>query len=179
MKTMIALFALAVLGLTVNVADAQQRMNWNNAGRKINGQFYLPQTARTYSRHAINHGQVLRDYGKNYATVPTETAKEHAVEVRRNVDAFGKELVKLEGEYRGDAEAMKLIGEIRLQHKEAAAHCGMLETECAKHAPKGETVTGCCAEMLKHLQAADDAHEKLLQHLKLVVPADAPKQNKD
>jgi len=165
MKTMMIAITLAALAVSVQVADAQE-LNLR-ADRKITGQYYLPYSAKTYSRHVINQAQVLPYYGKTYATVPAETAKAHAVEVRRNVDAFGKELAKMEVEYKNDPEAMKLISEIRLHHKEASEHCGMLEAECAKHAPQGGTVMSCCADMLKHLQAADTAHEKLLKYLKI------------
>jgi len=77
MKTIITLLTLALLGTVVDFAGAQE-LNLS-ANRKITGQYYLPHTARTYSKHAINHAEVLQYYGKNNATVPTETAKEHAV----------------------------------------------------------------------------------------------------
>lgn len=174
-KTLILILGLAV-GLATATASAQSGSDDFSAGRKITGSAYRPYSARTYSRHAINHGQVLQYYGKNYGTVPTETAKEHAVEVRRNVDAFGTELAKLETEYKSDAEAMKLIAEIRKHQKEALTHCGMLEAECAKHAPQGEKVATCCSDMLTHLRAADAAHDKLLKHLNIPLPGAAPKE---
>lgn len=141
-----------------------------SAGRKITGSVYRPYTARTYSGHAINHAQTLQYYGKNYKTIPKETALEHATEVRRNLDGFGKELAKLETESKGDPEAMKLIAEIRGHQKSASDHCGMLETECAKHMADGGVVMTCCTDMLKHLRAADAAHDKLLKHLGIPLP---------
>lgn len=176
MKTMMTLLTLAAIAISAGVAEAQE-LNLS-ASRKITGQYYLPYSARTYSRHAVNQAQVLQYYGKNYATVPAETAKAHAVEVRRNVDAFGKELAKMETEYKNDAEAMKLIAEIRLHHKQASEHCGMLEAECAKHAPQGGAVMSCCVDMLKHLQAADAAHEKLLKYLKIPALPEASQPTK-
>jgi hypothetical protein len=153
------------------VASATQAFSQPlGADRKITGEVYRPYSARTYARGAISHGNVLQYYGKNYATVPKETAEEHAKEVRRNLDAFGKELAKLEAESKNDAEAMKLITEIRTHHKAAADHCGMLEAECAKHMAAGGVVAKCCVDMLKELRAADEAHDKLLKHLGIPLP---------
>jgi hypothetical protein len=160
--------AFAFAALAASSVSAQQVDL--SAGRKISGSVYRPYSARTYSRHAINHAQALQYYGKNYATVPQDTAKEHAGEVRRNVDAFGKELAKLEAEYKDDAEATKLIADIRDHHKKAAEHCGMLEAECAKHNAAGGAIASCCDDMLKELRAADAAHDKLLKHLRIPLP---------
>jgi len=134
---------------------------------------YRPYTARTYSRHAINHAQTLQYYGRNNETIAQGTAQEHAAEIRRNVDAFAKETTKLPKEWENDPEAMKLISEIREHQKEAAAHCGMLERECVKHMAAGGVVMQCCTDMLKHMRAADAAHDKLMKYLKIPMPGEA------
>ncbi|MBN8625569.1 MAG: hypothetical protein J0M17_08780 [Planctomycetes bacterium] len=139
---------------------------------------YRPYTARTYSGHAINHAQTLQYYGKNSASIPQATAQEHAAEIRRNLDAFGKEIAKLPKEFENDPEAKKLIVEIREHQVAAAKHCGMLESECAKHMSAGGTVASCCNDMLTHLRAADAAHDKLMKYLGVPMPGKATPDGK-
>ena len=171
--------SVLVLALTASFtapdARAQNQLELS-AGRKITGSVYRPLTARTYQRQAINHAQVLNYYGRSNSTVPTETAQEHAVEVRRNLTSSQKEISKLKTELKDDAEAQKLIAQIEDHNKKAVEHCGMLDAECAKQAPQGTAVSSCCADMLKELQAADAAHEQLLKHLKISVHAEHSKK---
>ena len=160
------------------VADATalaQRAMYNPDPRVV-GSTYRPYSARVYSRHALNHAQVLRYYGSNHKEISPDTAREHVAEIRRNVDAFGNEVEKMTALYSADPEAMKLIAAIRQHQKEAAAHCGMAEKECAKHLAEGGAVAQCCSDMLKHLKAADEAHEQLLKHLRVPVPMEGAKK---
>lgn len=173
------LFSLAVVSIvaaaeaTASAQNYRAMYNPSAAGGLGYVGGYRPYTARTYSKHAINHSQTLQYYGKNSASIPQATAQEHAGEIRRNVDAFGKEIAKLPKEFENDPEAKKLIVEVREHQAEAAKHCGMLETECAKHMAAGGTVAKCCSDMLTHLRAADAAHDKLMKYLGIPMPGDA------
>lgn len=174
------LWSLAVVSILVvaeSRASAQSyRAMYNpSAAGNLGGTSYRPYTARTYSRQAINNAQVLQHYGRSSESIAQDTAQEHAVEIRRNVDNFSKEIAKLPKEYENDAEAKKLIVEIREHQKQAALHCGMLETECAKQLASGGKVAACCTDMLTHLQAADAAHEKLMKHLGIALPGHSAK----
>lgn len=174
------LYSLAVLSIVVaaeSAANAQSyRAMYNpSAAGNLGGATYRPYTARTYSKHTINHAQILQHYAKSGESVPQATAQEHAAEIRRNVDAFGKEVAKLPKEFEKDSEAKKLIDEIREHQTAAAKHCGMLEEECAKHLADGGTVAKCCDDMLKDLRAADEAHDKLMKHLGIAMPGHGAK----
>lgn len=172
------LYSLAVLSIVVtagSTAQAQKQMYNPSAAGNMGGTSYRPYTTRTYSKHAINHAQILQHYAKSAESVPQATAQEHAAEVRRNVDAFGKEIAKFPKEFEKDSEAKKLIDEIREHQAAAAKHCGMLEEECAKHLADGGTVAKCCDDMLKHLRAADEAHDKLMKHLGIAMPGHGAK----
>lgn len=168
MKTLaLLLVGLAIL-TTGNVAVAQ---SYKRADHKITGDAYRPYTARTYQRHAINHAQVLGHYGRTHTAVPVETAKEHATEIRRNLEATQKELAKLSPEIKDDKVALDLIAGIQAHHAKATEACDMLDAECAKPSPEGVTLAHCCTDMVKELQAADELHDKLMQHLGVPVPA--------
>jgi len=164
--------AFSLMFVTASTAEAQQyRAMYNpSAAGNLGGAKYRPYTARTYSRHAINHGQILQHYSKSAESIPQATAQEHATEVRRNLDAFAKEIDKLPKEYDNDPEAKKLIAEIKQHNAEAAKHCGMLEAECAKHMAAGGTLAKCCDDMLTQVRAADAAHDKLMKHLGIPLP---------
>ena len=174
MRLLLTILTLATVVLVSESTSFAQRAMYNpSAAGGLGVQNYRPYTARTYSAHAINHAQTLQYYGQHNASIPQGTAQEHAAEVRRNVDAFGKEIAKLHKEWENDPEAAKLIAEIRTHQKQAAEHCGMLETECAKHTAAGGVVMQCCTDMLKHLRAANDAHDKLMKHLGVPMPMGA------
>lgn len=147
-----------------------------SAAGNIGGGSYRPYTARTYSRHAINHAQILQHYSRAAEAIPQATAQEHAAEVRKNLDAFTKEVDKTPKDFDTDPEAKKLVSEIREHNAEAAKHCGMLETECAKQMAVGGVVAKCCDDMLTHLRAADAAHDKLMKHLGIPLPGQNAKK---
>ena len=173
MRTFLSIAAALLLVVAAETSAFAQRAVYN-ADPNIAGTTYRPFSARTYSKHAINHAQILQHYAANREAVSKDTAQEHAAEIRRNVDAFGKEIAKLPKDYQMDPEAAKLIAEIRQHQADAARHCGMLEAECAKHMAAGGAVMQCCTDMLKHLRAADEAHDKLMKHLGIPLPGAAP-----
>jgi len=166
------LIVLSIVATIESSAFAQRAMYNPSAAGGLGVQNYRPYTARTYAGHAINHAQTLQYYGQNNETIPQGTAQEHAAEIRRNVDAFGKEIAKFPKEWDTDPEAAKLVAEIRTHQKQAAEHCGMLEEECVKHMAAGGTVMKCCTDMLKHLRAANEAHDKLMKYLKIPLPGE-------
>ncbi|MGC3970890.1 MAG: hypothetical protein QM775_27225 [Pirellulales bacterium] len=180
MRSILYAFAVCSLFLTsTGAAQAQPRAMYNPSfGGNLGGGSYRPYSARTYSGHAVNHAQVLQHYSQTAETIPQATAQEHAVEVRRNLDAFTKEIAKLPKDFENDPEAKKLIAEIREQNAEAAKHCGMLEAECAKTVADGGKLAKCCDDMLKHLRAAHAAHDKLMKHLGVPMPGEAAKKTK-
>ena len=171
------LLVLSLVAIAESSAFAQRAMYNPSAAGGWGAQTYRPYTARTYSRHAINHTQTLQYYGQNNETIAQGTAQEHAAEIRRNVDAFGKEIAKLPKEWDNDPEAAKLIAEIRTHQKQAVEHCGMLEAECVKHMAAGGAVMQCCTDMLKHMRAADAAHDKLMKYLKIPLPGEKAASN--
>lgn len=175
MRTLTIVLALIVLVNGFRLAEAQDAYNFR-ADRKALPQNYRPHTARTYSGSALGHAQALQHYGKTLETISPETAKEHVVGVRQNLDAFTKEIDKLAKESANDPEAKKLIASIRDHQKKAAEHCGMAETECAKHEVKGSMLSNCCTDMVKELRAAHEGHEKLLKHLKIALPDELRKE---
>jgi hypothetical protein len=168
--------ALAFAASAETSAFAQRAMYNPSAAGGLGALNYRPYTARTYSGHAVNHAQTLQYYGRNNQTIPQATAQEHAAEIRRNLDAFGKEIAKLPKDYEKDPEAAKLIAEIKQHQAEAAKHCGMLEAECAKHMAAGGVVHQCCADMLTHLRAAHEAHDKLMKYLGVPMPGEGSKK---
>lgn len=166
----VCLVLLSCLTLTTNLWAQGGGANDFSAGRKITGSVYRPQTYRSYHQGATQHARVLQQYAQQHKTVPQDTAKEHAGQVRHNLEVSKKELAKLAPEVKGDAVAMKLIGEIQKHQAKALEACDMLDMECAKHHPEGVKLSGCCADMVEELKAADELHEKLLKHLKYEEP---------
>jgi hypothetical protein len=171
------LVVLSIVATIESSAFAQRAMYNPSAAGGWGAGTYRPYTARTYSRHAINHTQTLQYYGQNNESIAQGTAQEHAAEIRRNVDAFTKEIAKLPKEWENDPEAAKLIAEIRTHQKQAVEHCGMLEAECVKHMAAGGAVMQCCTDMLKHMRAADTAHDKLMKYLKIPMPGEKAASN--
>lgn len=173
MKTILTLLALIGAVAAADLAYGQPSFR---ADRKITGEAYRPYSARTYSRHAVGHANVLGYYRRVYPELPPETAMEHATEVRRNVTGLEKELDKLAKELPNDEVVVKLIADIRGHLDQAKKECHMLEEECAKHSVPGGTADNCCTRMWAELKAADESHDKLLKHLKVPLPTPAPKE---
>jgi hypothetical protein len=166
MKTFIAAVALVAMSATTVFAQGFS----TRADAKILGRdAYRPHTAHAYQSNAISHAQALQYYSSVPGGISPETAKEHAAEVRRNVDAVNKELVKLEPSIQNDKVAFDLVAQIKTHEANAVKACGMVEAECAKHNPEGGPIASCCATMADQLKAAADAHTKLMQHLKFSV----------
>lgn len=169
---MSALSAILCWGISTSIFAQGGGMDFS-AGRKITGSVYRPESARIYHSSTIRHAEVLQQYSAQHKAIPADTAKEHAGEIRRNLEASKKELAKLAPEIKGDAVATKLLTEIQAHHAKSLEVCHMLDTECAKHNPDGVVLSGCCGDMLKELKAADELHEKLLKHLKYEEPGKA------
>lgn len=167
MKTFIA--AVCIVASSAVGALAQPGLDLS-AGRKITGSVYQSYSAHAYRSSAINHARALQHYS-TAGSVPKAIAEEHAAEVRRNLTATDKELVKLEATTSGDKVATDLIAEIKAHQAKALKACGMVEAECAKHNADGAAVASCCTNMTAELKAAEEAHTKLMQHLKLPTPA--------
>lgn len=167
MKTFVAVVGIVLVSAAALLAQEPI----TRADQKVLGHYngYKPYTAHAYQSNAMTHARTLEQYHAAAGTVPKEVVTEHAAEVRRNVAAVDKELVKLEGAVKQDKIATDLLAEIKAHQAAALKACGMAETEAAK--PQGGTVASCCTTMTTELKAAADAHAKLMAHLKIAPPA--------
>lgn len=159
-----------LIGLSTTPAFAQR-----DAGSKIRGDAYRPFSARSYNRGALDHARVLNYYSRSYQVIPTETAQEHAAEVRRNLDLARKEAAKLKPQAKSDPTVAKHLAALNKHYDEADRMCSMLVEECAKADGDTTAIMECCSSLDKSLQAADAEHEKLMKHLG-VPPVQEPKQ---
>lgn len=137
------------------------------ADRKITGEHFRPYSASTYHQGAISHSEALNYYGRHYSHVPAETAKEHAAEIRRNLNAAKKEYAKLEKEAKGNKKVEAHLKAIEEHQAKAEAMCDELE----KAATDGKTIMACCQEISKELKAAEAENEKLKETLGVAEPA--------
>ena len=176
MKSIFAVAVGLILGSIAVPAWAQPGLDLS-AGRKITGSVYQSYSGHAYRSNAKNHARVLQHYNAT-GSVPKAVAEEHAAEVRRNLTAADKALANLEAENKGDKVATDLITEIKKHQADALKACGMVEAECAKHNADGKAVASCCTDMTAHLNAAEEAHTKLMKHLKIEMPSHTPKATK-
>lgn len=154
-------------------AQAPRGIDDVSAGRKITGSVYQSYSAHAYRSSAINHARAMQ-HSSTEGGVPKAVAEEHAAEVRRNVTAASKDLAKLEAVTKDDKVATALIADIKAHEAAALKACGMVEAECAKNNVDNAAVATCCTNMAAELKAAEEAHTKLMQHLKLPIPGHAP-----
>lgn len=162
----IVCLTVAALSYSSAVAQTPSRAGYN-LNPKVLGYTFTPSVggSQLYRQHAANHVEVLRHYAGQQVPIPADVAKEHVVEVRRNLDKSFAELEKIEGDLKNDKSAQSLLASIKAIHKNADEACKMLETECAKQAVEGAQVADCCTDMLKQLEAATVLHDQLLKHL--------------
>lgn len=137
------------------------------ADRKITGEYFRPHTASAYRRGAIQHAEALDYYGRRYSTVPSETTREHAVEIHRNLGAAKKELTKLGKEAKTDKAIAAHLKAIEGHEVKAAELAKQLENKSAD----AETIAACCANIIKELKAAEGENELLKKALGI---AEAP-----
>jgi hypothetical protein len=163
-----ALFAVAALavGQVVVAQELSER-----ADRKITGEFFRPHTASSYHRSAISHTETLNYYGQRYSQLPSETVKEHASEIQRNLGAAKKEYTKLGKEAKGNKTVEQHLATINEHHAKASELAGKLEesgtgSACAEH----------CAAIDKELKAAEAENEKLKKALGIGVKEEAAKK---
>ncbi|HVA49668.1 MAG TPA: hypothetical protein VNH11_25100 [Pirellulales bacterium] len=118
------LFLAGALGalMFVQQLPAGQELS-SRADRKITGQYFRPNTASTYQRGAISHAEALDYYGRRYSQIPAETAKEHAAEIRRNLNAAKKEYAKLDKEAKGNKHVEAHLKAIQEHHAKAEEMC--------------------------------------------------------
>lgn len=156
-KRIILVAALAVPLFAV-CASAQELSN--RADRKITGQYFRPYTGSTYHQGAIRHAEALNYYGRHYSQVPKETVKEHAGEIRRNLDAAKKEFSKLEKEAKNNKQVQEHLKIIQAHQAKAEEMCTKLEK-----ATDSLTISTCCIDIAKELKAAEGENEKLKKTL--------------
>lgn len=150
--------AASVLSLG-QIASAQDLST--RADRKITGEYFRPYSASTYNQGAISHAETLDYYGRRYSQIPAETAKEHAAEIRRNLNASKKEYAKLEKEAKGNKQVQAHLKAIQEHQAKAEAMCDKLE----EAATDGKTIAACCQDISKELKAAEAENEKLKKTL--------------
>lgn len=151
--------ALAAMMFAPQFSPGQELSN--RADRKITGEYFRPHSASTYQRNAVSHAETLNYYGRRYSQVPAETAKEHAAEIRRNLNAAKKEYAKLGKEAKGNKKVQEHLAIIQQHQAKAEAMCDELE----KEATEGTTIAACCADIAKELKAAEAENDKLLKTL--------------
>lgn len=164
--TSVAFAAVVTLISSTAMAQAPSRAGYNLDPR-ITGYTFGPYTGGTqlYRRHAANHVEVLRHYAEQKTPIPADVAKEHATEIRRNLNKSFADLEKVSVELKDDKAAQALLSSIKAIHKNADEVCTMLETECLKNVVDGAKVADCCSDMVKQLEAATLLHDQLLKHL--------------
>lgn len=166
LRTIVFVVAAAnVLGLG-QPASAQDLST--RADRKITGEYFRPYSASTYNRGAISHAETLDYYGRRYSQIPAETAKEHAAEIRRNLNASKKEYAKLEKEAKGNKKVQEHLKTIQTHQAKAEAMCDELD----QAATDGKTIAACCQDISKELKAAEAENEKLKQTLGVAKPGE-------
>lgn len=165
---------IAAVGIVVLSAASLMAQGYNDrADSKVLGG-YRPYSTHAYQSSALANARALEHYAAT-GGASKATAEEHATAIRRDVSLADKELAKLEASVKDDKVATDLIAEIKTHQANAVKACGMVETECAKHAPDASGVTSCCTKMTTELKAAADAHAKLMQHLKVAPPHNSAK----
>lgn len=153
-KSMLVFAALCILGSAQLAAAEDESFR---ADRKITGEYFRPHTASAYRRGAIQHAEALDYYGRRYSTVPSETTREHASEINRNLGAAKKELSKLGKEAGAKKTIAACLKAIEGHEAKAAELAKQLEDESAD----AETIAACCANIVKELKAAELENEKL------------------
>jgi hypothetical protein len=165
-KSVLIAVAALVVGQVVVAQELSER-----ADRKITGEYFRPHTASSYQRSAVSHAETLNYYGQRYSQLPSETVKEHAGEIKRNLDAAKKEYSKLGKEAKGNKAVEQHLAKINEHQAKASELAGKLETsasgkECAEH----------CAAIEKELKAAEAENDKLKKTLGLGPKEEAAKK---
>lgn len=164
--TSVALATVVALASSTVMAQTPSRAGYN-LNPKTMGYTFGPYTGGTqmYRQHAANHVEVLRHYAEQKTPIPADVAKEHATEIRRNLNKSFADLEKVSVDLKNDKAAQALLSSIKAIHKNADEVCTMLETECLKNVVEGAKVADCCSDMVKQLEAATLLHDQLLKHL--------------
>lgn len=139
------------------------------ADRKITGQYFRPHSASTYHQGAISHAEALHYYGRRYNQIPADTAREHAGEIRRNLNTAKKEYGKLQKEAKDDKKLQEHLKAIEAHQMKAEAIIAKLE----KGATEGKSIAAWSKEIAKELKAAEAENEKLMKTLGVAKPAAA------
>jgi hypothetical protein len=153
MSRQILLTAAALCVSCVALADELNE----RADRKITGEYYRPHTASSYHRSAYYNAQTLNYYGRRYRQVPTETAKEHAAEIRRNLTAAQKETAKLKHEAKANTQIDDRLKAIEAHQAKALGLVAKME----KAEADGKKLAEYAALVSKELQAAEVENDKL------------------
>lgn len=152
------------------------RQEMNNAYRS-RGSFsngYRPSMTYSYQQSARAHAQALSSQSRDVKTLDPQTAKEHVAEVKRNIEASKKELAKIDPTAAKNAEILQHV-EAMKKHYEAAEKCCVDAEKQITDDPKEAELASCCADMDKHLAAAEAEHKKLLDLLHIELPKPAAK----
>ena len=147
--------------LTTHGAFAQR-----DADSKMNGDAYHVGSSGVYQQNAYENAQTLTYYAEQGNSVPKETIKAHAAQIRQNVDFSNKELAVLETKAKTDKTVAQHLTALKEHHAEALTACGMAE-ECAELDANSATLSMCCIDMATHLKAAKSEHDKLAKYLKV------------
>jgi hypothetical protein len=161
MRPLAILLAACGTLLTAQASFAQR-----DATSKISGEAYRVGSSAVYQQHAYENAQAIQYYSQQGKTVPKDTLKAHAAQVRQNLELSNKELAALEEKAKTDKTVAQHLTAIKELHAKAIEACGMVD-ECAEAGGDSTTVAKCCADMATHLKAAKAEHEKLQKYLKV------------
>ncbi len=161
MRSLAILLAACGLLFAAEASYAQR-----DAASKMSGQAYNIGSSSIYQQHAYENAQAIEYYAQQGKTVPKETLKEHAEQIRHNLALSNKQLASLEALAKTDKTVAQHLTAIKEHHAKAVEACGMVD-ECADAGGESATVAQCCKDMTTHLKAAKAEHEKLQKYLKV------------
>jgi hypothetical protein len=162
MKTLVAFLTAGGILLTAQATFAQR-----DASSKMSGEAFHVGSSTLYQQHAYENAQTLAYYAQQGESVPKETVKAHAAQMRQNLEFSNKELAGLEAKAKTDKTVALHLAALKEHHAKAIEACTMVE-ECADLEGNSVTLSKCCVDMATHLKAAKAEHEKLQKYLKVV-----------
>jgi len=159
-------------GKPANPGRQEMHNAYRSQGSFSNG--YRPSMTYSYQQSARSHAQALAAQGQVVKKIDPATAKEHVAEVRKNVASAKKEVAKIDPTAAQKAEIAQHIDAMK-KHYDAAEKCCADADKLITDDPKAAELSTCCADMDKHLAAAEAEHKKLMELLHIELPKPAAK----
>ncbi len=153
MRPITLLLVVLLFSQLARVADARPRF-------KSSGDTYKLHSGSMYTRHAADHGRVLRAYSANPGALSPDAIKHHAVQVQQNVTAATSALIKAKP-LAEDKESQDLVKALEGHYADCNEHCKKLMAGGMDE----KAMTDCCSDLVKSLEAAQGDHDKLMKKL--------------